>query len=290
MLVPLQEKDFNKYIDFAYELALDPARTCYPVYYDGVKTRALFEADARKGISLPEDQILLYEEDGVIEGWLHYYYLPEDRYIAHRSCGVRRNTARALQELSEHLAARYPGCKWAVGFPSENQEALDWVQGAGFELLEDSQYYTFHFDQYIPGPEDPSVERITEENFEKFQRVHRTIEADMFWNCRRVREKLSDWTIFVAEEDGVAGEIMAKEIIARGSGGSTYEIFAICCEDGQHHEGLYRQLLARFLNEGKRQGAKDLTFFVGTDDEMNRIMRSLGFHHVGRYLGYHKVI
>ena len=65
MLVPLQKKDFDKYIDFAYELALDPARTCYPVYYDGVKPRALFEADARKGISLPEDQILLYEEDGV---------------------------------------------------------------------------------------------------------------------------------------------------------------------------------------------------------------------------------
>ncbi len=27
MLIPLQEKDFDKYVDFAYELALDPART-----------------------------------------------------------------------------------------------------------------------------------------------------------------------------------------------------------------------------------------------------------------------
>jgi hypothetical protein len=64
----------------------------------------------------------------------------------------------------------------------------------------------------------------------------------------------------------------------------------MCCEDRQHHEDLYRRLLTRFLNEGKRQSAKDLTFFVGTDDEMNRIMPELGFHHVGRYLGYHKVI
>lgn len=285
MLVPLQKKDFDKYIDFAYELALDPARTCYPVYYDGVKTRALFEADARKGISLPEDQILLYEEDGVIEGWLHYYYLPEDRYIAHRSCGVRRNTARALQELSEHLAARYPGCEWAVGFPSENQEALDWVKAAGFELLEDSQYYTFHFDQYIPGPEDPSVERITEENFEKFQRVHHAIEGEMYWNCQRLREDLPSWDLFVAEEDGVAGEVMATSFKD-----GMYEIFALCCEDGNYHEDLYRRLLTRFLNEGKRQGAKDLVFFVGTDDEMNRIMPELGFQLVGRYLGYQKKI
>ena len=129
------------------------------------------------------------------------------------------------------------------------------------------------------------MERITEENFEKFQRVHRVIEADMFWNCRRVREKLSDWTIFVAEEDGVAGEIMATSFKD-----GMYEIFALCCEDGNYHEDLYRRLLTRFLNEGKRQGSKDLVFFVGTDDEMNRIMRSLGFQLVGRYLGYQKKI
>ena len=285
MLVPLQKKDFDKYIDFAYELALDPARTCYPVYYDGVKTRALFEADARKGISLPEDQILLYEEDGAIEGWLHYYYLPEDRYIAHRSCGVRRNTSRALQELSEHLAARYPGCEWAVGFPSENQEALDWVKAAGFELLEDSQYYTFHFDQYIPGPEDPSVERITEENFAKFQRVHHAIEGEMYWNCQRLREDLPSWDLFVAEEDGVAGEVMALD-----AGDGFYSIFGVVCEDRQFHESLYRRLLVRALSEGKRKGARYLTFFEDTAEEANRIMRSLGFHHVGRYLGYHKII
>ena len=43
MLLPLQEKDFDKYIDFAYELALDPARSGYPAYFDGVKTREDFK-------------------------------------------------------------------------------------------------------------------------------------------------------------------------------------------------------------------------------------------------------
>ena len=290
MLIPLQEKDFDKYVDFAYELALDPARTFYHVYFDGIKTKADFIAKARRTFTRPTEEILLYQEDGAVEGWLYYFYLPEDRYLQLASSCVRRNMAQALEELSGYLAQRYPGCDWDVGFPAENREAEAWAKGAGFRQFDDAQNYSFFFDRYDPVPDDPSVERITEENFEKFQRVHRTIEADMFWNCQRVREKLSDWTIFVAEEDGVAGEIIAKEIIASGSGGSTYEIFAMCCEDGQHHEDLYRRLLTRFLNEGKRQSAKDLTFFVGTDDEMNRIMPELGFHHVGRYLGYHKVI
>ena len=285
MLTPLQEKDFDKYVNFAYELALDPARTFYHVYFDGIKTKADFIAKARRTFTRPTEEILLYQEDGAVEGWLYYFYQPEDRYLQLASSCVRRNMAQALEELSGYLAERYPGCDWWVGFPAENREAEAWAKGAGFRQFDDDQNYSFFFDRYDPVPDDPSVERITEENFEKFRRVHRTIETDMFWNCQRVRDKLSEWTIFVAEEDGVAGEIMATSFKD-----GMYEIFALCCEDGNYHEGLYRRLLTRFLNEGKRQGAKYLTFFVGTDDEMNRIMPGLGFQLVGRYLGYQKKI
>lgn len=88
MLVPLQEKDFDKYIDFAYELALDPARTFYHVYFDGIKTKADFIAKARRTFTRPTEEILLYQEDGEVEGWLYYFYLPEDRYLQlASSCG-----------------------------------------------------------------------------------------------------------------------------------------------------------------------------------------------------------
>lgn len=285
MLVPLQEKDFDKYIDFAYELALDPARCFYPVYFDGIKTKEYFIAKARRAFTRPTEEILLYQADGAVEGWLHYYYLPEDHYLQLITSCIRRNTNQALEELSGYLAERYPGSDWFVGFPAENQEAEAWAKGAGFQQFDDAQDYSFFFDRYDPVPDDPSVERITEENFEKFQRVHRTIEEDMYWNCQRVREKLSQWNLFVAEENGIAGEVMAKSFNS-----SMCEIFALACEDGQFHESLYRRLLTRFLNEGKRQGAKYMTFFVGTDDEMNRLMPEMGFHLVGRYLGYQKKI
>lgn len=284
MLAPLQEKDFDKYIDFAYELAMDPARTFYPVYYDGIKTKADFIAKMRRAFSRPGEELLLYLEDGAAEGLFHYGHQPEDRYLQLYASGVRRNTGRALEELSGYLAARYPGCDWWVGFPAENREALAWAEGAGFRQMDDSNNYSFFFDRYDPVPDDPSVERIGEENFGRFQRVHRTIDGDMYWNCRRVREKLSDWTLFVAEEDGVAGEIMATKCGVDGM----WEIFALASEDGKFHEDLYRRLLARFLNEGKRRGAKYLTFFVGTDDEMNRLMPELGFRLVGQYLCFQK--
>ncbi len=79
MLIPLQEKDLNQYVDFVYELALDPARTFYPVFFDGIKTKEDFIARVRKAFSRPEDEILLCQVNGTVEGWLHYFHLPGDR-------------------------------------------------------------------------------------------------------------------------------------------------------------------------------------------------------------------
>ena len=82
------------------------------------------------------------------------------------------------------------------------------------------------------------MERITEENYEKFQRVHHAIEGEMYWNCQRLREDLPSWDLFVAEEDGVAGEVMALD-----AGDGFYSIFGVVCEDRQFHESLYRHFV-----------------------------------------------
>lgn len=283
MLIPLQEKDFDQYIDFAYELDMDPVHASYIIYYDGIKTKEDFIAAARKAFDRPGEQILLYQENGQTEGWIHYYF-PEEDYLAFRVCCIRRNTARAMEELSAYLTARYSGCDWTMGFPASNTEAVAWLESAGFHRLEDSNHYHILYDQYVPVPEEDGVERITEETFEKFQRIHRTIEGDMYWNCRRVREDLDRWDLFVAEEDGVAGEAMV--MVCDGF----YEIFALGCEDGQFHEGLFRRLLRHALNEGKKRGASNLTFFVDPGSEEDRILPELGFQLVGRYFAYQKRI
>ena len=64
MLRLLQETEFDRYIGFAYELALDPARSGYHVYYDGMKTREDFVSRARKALERPGEDILLFVEDG----------------------------------------------------------------------------------------------------------------------------------------------------------------------------------------------------------------------------------
>lgn len=285
MLVPLQEKDFDQYIDFAYELALDPARSGYPAYFDGIKTREDFITAARKGFSRPGEQILLYQEDGQAEGWIHYYDWSEDRYLGFRACCVRRNTAKALDELQAYLTARYSDYDLTMGFPAANREAISWLERSGFSVFDDLNDYHLLFSQYTLEPDDPGVERIRSENFEKFQRIYQNFDAETYWNCRRLRENLSRWDIFMAEEDGVAGEVIATH---EPDGG--YEIFSLNCEDGQFHEGLFRRLLKRVLNEGKRAGASHLLFFVDPGSDEECILPELGFQQVGHYLAYRKHI
>ncbi len=51
MLKKLQEQDFDRYVDFAYQLALDMTKSGYPTYADGIKTKDDFVARAREAFS-----------------------------------------------------------------------------------------------------------------------------------------------------------------------------------------------------------------------------------------------
>lgn len=42
MLRIMEAAEFDRYIELAYELAMDPARSGYPTYCDGMKTKGDF--------------------------------------------------------------------------------------------------------------------------------------------------------------------------------------------------------------------------------------------------------
>ena len=60
MLTELNRKNFDKYADWAYSLALDISRSSYPTYTDGIKTKQDFIDTALKSYSNDNSQILLF--------------------------------------------------------------------------------------------------------------------------------------------------------------------------------------------------------------------------------------
>lgn len=276
MLRLLKESEFDTYIDFAYDLALKPAHSGYPVYYDGVKTKEDFIARARKSLMRPSEDILLFEENGLVEGWIVVQHLEEEHYLHAITFNTRQDTGIALAELVTYCRERWPGFDLDLGFPSENEEANSWLEGSSVPCIERSWNFVCFLDQYTPMPEDPAVYRVTEENFEDFAAIHRKIEGKMYWNCDRVRASLDGWAIFVAGKGDSAGEVLMTI-----DEDPHQEIFALEFADMQYREEPFRALLTASLNALKKKGAKYLTFFVDEGSECGGVLIGLGFRLVG---------
>ena len=228
MLRLLQETEFDRYIGFAYELALDPARSGYPTYCDGMKIKKDFIDRARKSLERPGEDVLLFIEDGEAEGVIAFEHQEGERYLHAHAFNIRRDTSTALAEFVDYCRERWPGFLLDLGFPAENVEAIGWLDGQGIPCNERSWNFLLNLDGYEPLPAPDRVKRITAENFEEFAAVHRQIQGDMFWNCERVRNTLDDWAIFVTGEGAAAGENVPPDVPPSG-------------EEGMDHRALHHR-------------------------------------------------
>ena len=172
MLKKLQEQDFDRYVDFAYELALDLTRSGYPTYADGIKTKDDFVTRAREAFSTGNEEILLFEHNGATAGWIHYFYLPEDHYLDTCAFCIASGMKEALTEFIAFAREHFSGSELYLGFPRENAEAVAVLESGGFDCIEESYNDAIEFEDYVLQPEDEGILPITRENYTLFSALH----------------------------------------------------------------------------------------------------------------------
>lgn len=279
MLKRLEEQDFDRCVEFAYELALDMTRSGYPTYADGIKTKDDFVARARKAFSTSTEGILLFEQDGATEGWIHYFYLPEDRYLGTCAFCIAAGMKEALAEFVAFAREHFPGSELYLGFPKENIEAVVALEADGFERIEESYNDAIAFEHYVFQPEKAGILSITRGNYELFSVLHSQTDYDMYWNSVRILDEIDRWRIFVYLRNGkAAGAIyfMDDEFMP--------EIFGADFSDGIYDSEAYRALLTAALNDAKRRGAKHMVFF--NESEAQADVLDCGFRCIGEYVCY----
>ncbi len=282
MLRKCTEQEYRKYADFVYGLALDPSKSGYPTYSDGIKTKAMFFEKAEKAFSKETEEILLFEYDGVVEGWIHYYSLPEDNYLSTESFNINSHTETALQEFLNLVQERFKGYDLFLGYSKENKAAVSFLANNGFECIEESYNNTAFLEHYKPITVSDSVVRITKENFEHFRTLHRQVEADMYWNSERIYADIDNWIIFAKIcNDEAVGSVY---YITNDDG--WFEIFGVDRKDGAFDPENYEALLGKALNTAKELGGKYMSFFC--EEQEQRIVGKLGFECVGEYVCYKK--
>ena len=282
MLRVCTQEDFKQYAELAYQLALDQTKSGYPTYVDGIKTKEDFYKNSEKAFSSDEDEILLFEYEGVVKGWIHYYWMPEDRYLSTMSFLTDSHAEQAMEEFLAYVQERFSGYDLFLGYPTDNQKAIDFLTAHGFERIEESNNNSAFLEDYEPLAESKDIVRITKENFQYFRTLHEQIEGYMYWDSDRIYKKLDRWVIFVKlQEDTPLGAIYYTAYDE-----SHFELFGFDAKDNPFDGAVFRDLLIKVLNTAKESGGKYVTFFC--EDEELPIVTELGFRFISRYVGYQK--
>lgn len=272
--IPTAE-EAEQYIDFAYGLALDPARSGYPTYTDGIKTKEDFQEVCRYPFTHEGRRVLLYEEEGRVSGWIQFLF--EEGYLETNVCNIAGDIRKALGEFIAYCGINFPDHTVCMGFPGENREAIQYLTEAGWTCEERSYNNVLFFDRYALLPENDNVVKITRENFSDFRRLHEPVQGDMYWNCDRLYDALADWDIFVYYEAGEpAGAIYNRdsEILMH--------IYGVDYRNDVYNPEVFRILMAAALNECKRGGKKYMVYFAEDMDQAEAL--AMGYHCVGEYV------
>ena len=280
MLLECSKKELEEYIDFAYELALDLTRSAYPTYRDGIKTKAMFVERLRKAFEREDEQMLLFVRDGAVQGLIHYFWIPNDRYLQTIAFCINEATEQALSEFLSFVGERFKGYDAFLGFPAENQKAVKYLSGRGFECIEDDYNLTAFLDKCHHAPVNREIVPIEKENYELFRILHRQNEGDMYWNSDRIYENLDHWVILVKERDGVP----QGAVYYTNADDGWYEIVGIDIDHEKYDPELFKELLNAAIADAWRRGGRVMTFFC--DKEYKETAQECGFVCVGNYLCY----
>ncbi|MBR5128109.1 MAG: hypothetical protein IKU69_06735, partial [Roseburia sp.] len=275
--------NFDQYIDFVYSLALDQTKSVYPTYTDGIKTKEDFITRAKKSFARENEEILLFEVEGKVEGWIHYYALTEDKCLSFCTFNIDEYAGVAVNEFIRYVSEKYSGFTLQFGLPAVNVAVRTALEQLDFSKVDECHVDVLHFEKYQLQVEATGLKKVTRENYSEFAKLHAHLDEEMYWNTARILEKLDDWHIYVNEPgDEAVGAIYYTYF------GSMMEIFGVDYLEARYDANVFRNLLVKALNEGKKHGAGSMVFFNG--DEEHDIVAEVGFESIGAYVLYEKVI
>lgn len=280
MLRLCSKNEFDRYADFLYELAMDLTKSGYPTYCDGIKTKEMFVERSLKAFERDTEHMLLFEYEGEVQGMIHYYWIPEDHYLQTTCFSINKAMEQAVSEFLSYISEHFKGYDVFLGFPAENNLAVNFLAEQGFECIENDYNNTAFLDKFDEIQENSGLIRIEKENYEKFELLHRQIEGDMYWNSERILADLDNWSILVEEKDGEPqGAVYYRDL-----GDGWFEIYGIDMNQETYNPELFKKLLTAALLDVKRRNGRFMTFFCDEKDE--KAVVECGFICIGNYLCY----
>ncbi|MBR5389965.1 MAG: hypothetical protein IK141_01515 [Clostridia bacterium] len=280
MLRSCSKTEFERYTDFIYALATDLTKSGYPTYCDGIKTKVEFLERSAKAFVRDTEHMLLFEHESEVQGMIHYFWVPEDQYLQTICFNINKATEQAIAEFLTYVSKRFKGYDAFLRFPAENNSAVNYLSGQGFECIEKDFNNTAFLDRFDDLRKTIDLIQIKKENYELFESLHRQTEG--YWNSERMLADLDNWIIIGKETDGILQGAVYYRALALVDG--WFEIYGIDMRQGDDDSQLFKELLNAALIDAKHRNGRFMTFFC--EEEYEKAAMECGFLCVGNNLCY----
>ena len=288
MLRPANPEALRMHLGFAWQLAQTPAHSSFPTYLDGVKTRADFEKTALSSVENPHGEVLLFEKDGALLGWIQYYWLPEDRYLGFESFLAAQAVSQLIDEFLAYAKAQFPGYVVSLGLPAENP-AAPLLSSRGFVLAEESDVFVLHLEQAVLPPDDAQAVSVTEAGFPAFAALHDQTPG-RYWNSARLYRALQTgtgrrWRLLLYQSAQTGEALGSMSFVCTPV---MAEIFSADFKNDRFCAPVMQGLLTHALHLAKAAGERHMVFFASGGE--SAAAQAAGMEKVARYLLFEKVL
>lgn len=278
MLIKPTIEQINSYREFAYNLSQDLSKSSFPTYVDGIKTKEDFMRIIDRALDSNDTEILFYQEDDEILGWIQYYWIDEDKYIGIEIFNIERNSKNAIDEFITYINDKFDDYQLCFGFPKENIDVISHLKELGYIKSEVSDVFTLDMNKYEIKEEDKNIIEVNKENYSDFKILHDK-HQDMYWNSDRLYPALlgqtkNKWHMYIYYEDNKPiGNIYFTYA------GNMMEVFGI---DIEENNDIIKPLLIKALNKTKEDGIEYMTIFTEKDE--SKIAKEIGLNYICKYI------
>lgn len=269
-------------IDFVWNFSEDDFYASYP----RIKSLGHIKKDLQRAISRDNENVIAYYKDNMLCGVCCYFWEESEKYAQTTLFIIKDYYEVIAEELINYVSTELPGYELFIGFPDTNENAKKYFEGKNIQCIEASIVTKLYNLKSEIREKNPSVERITESNFNEYAIFHdeHAVPSGMYYNSKNLKKDMELFRVFALREHGkIHGSIFVR---ARKGMSEVFGLFIDKEYENNHFiSSLINEMLMELYNEFGV--VKEIIYFIDEDstEELNSALSS-GFEIYERYRCY----
>lgn len=266
--------ELEKNLEFSWRLSRLPSTNSYPLFSTFVEMKTKFE----RAIENESDKLYAVLLDGSLCGVVCLEVIPENHYIQTVGIYISNNFNIVMSEIFHKLRNEYTGYEIYLGYPKENTLAFNYCMNENFSLIESSIDFRLHSSEFTGFNESLNINRITEDNFERYAEYHEKQFQGIYWTSERLKQRLAQWRIYTHQTGKLIDGCIFLNVWENNC-----EIFGL--SDTSNGKILTYLLLSQALSEViKNDNVNNVIFFIEDNDNIQiNAAKAVGFTYHSSY-------